>query len=219
MSDQDSFIHEVTEEVRRDRMFRLWKRYGPYVIGVLVAIVAVTAGLQYLKHLEREAARDAGVSLIEAARETDPARRAERFAATLDGADGGAAVLARLRLAAASAQSGDLERAANEYQILADDPATPLPLAEFAALRAILVRAPLTGTLDTIDALGPFTAADSAFRLLALEARGVARMRAADRDGAQADFSEVLADPAATANMRARVEQFQRILDARGEGS
>ena len=30
MSDTDSFIQEVTEEVRQDRMFALWKKWAAY---------------------------------------------------------------------------------------------------------------------------------------------------------------------------------------------
>jgi hypothetical protein len=33
VSETDSFIQEVTEEVRHDRMFRLWKKYGPYAVA------------------------------------------------------------------------------------------------------------------------------------------------------------------------------------------
>src|SRR3546814_9631016 len=37
-------FQEIEEEFRRDRLDRLWKRYGPYLIAVFVLIVAGTAG-------------------------------------------------------------------------------------------------------------------------------------------------------------------------------
>ncbi|MEL6318680.1 MAG: hypothetical protein AAFR16_13700, partial [Pseudomonadota bacterium] len=35
----DTFIDEVTEELRRDRLFALFKRYGPFAIGAVVLLV------------------------------------------------------------------------------------------------------------------------------------------------------------------------------------
>ena len=43
MSDTE-FIRDVDEELRRDQMKSLWDRYGLYVIGAAVLIVALTAG-------------------------------------------------------------------------------------------------------------------------------------------------------------------------------
>ncbi len=37
-------FREVEEEVRREQAKKLWDRYGAYVIGVAVLLVAVTAG-------------------------------------------------------------------------------------------------------------------------------------------------------------------------------
>ena len=43
MSESDSFIQEVTEEVRQDRMFALWKKWGPYVLAAIVIAVGGAA--------------------------------------------------------------------------------------------------------------------------------------------------------------------------------
>ena len=46
MSD-DSFIREVDEELRSDRVQEFWNKYGKLVIGVAVAIVVVTGGYRF----------------------------------------------------------------------------------------------------------------------------------------------------------------------------
>ena len=48
VSDSDSFISEVSEEVRRDRMFALWRKYGPFLIGAIALIVAAAGLKAYL---------------------------------------------------------------------------------------------------------------------------------------------------------------------------
>ncbi|MEO1531786.1 MAG: hypothetical protein AAFU72_06445, partial [Pseudomonadota bacterium] len=60
MSDTDSFIREVTEEVRQDRMLRYWKAYGPYIIGGILLVVAIAAGLAYWDALEEQRAAENG---------------------------------------------------------------------------------------------------------------------------------------------------------------
>jgi hypothetical protein len=213
VTDADSFIHEVSEEVRRDRMFRLWKRYGPFAIAALVAVVAATAALEWRKHLAAEAARDAGGTMIAADRETDPARRAGAFATAVDALDGGAAAVARLREAAALAASGDDEAARAAYAALAADPALDPTLAAFAAFRAASLLA-AADTLGAIDALTPIARGDGPFRLLALEALAAARLKAGDAEGARAEIAAASGDPTATDLLRRRLAEFGAALDA-----
>ncbi|PKP62151.1 MAG: hypothetical protein CVT86_08330, partial [Alphaproteobacteria bacterium HGW-Alphaproteobacteria-8] len=58
MSDSDSFIQEVSEEVRRDRMFRLWKRYAPLVLAAIVLVIGATALSAWLDHRRDRAAQE-----------------------------------------------------------------------------------------------------------------------------------------------------------------
>jgi hypothetical protein len=43
MSD-DSFIREVEEELRSDRLKGFWDRFGPILIGAAILVVVATAG-------------------------------------------------------------------------------------------------------------------------------------------------------------------------------
>ena len=43
MSNPDSFIDEVTEEVRRDRLFRLFRKYGWIGVVIILGLVGGTA--------------------------------------------------------------------------------------------------------------------------------------------------------------------------------
>ena len=55
MSNPDSFIDEVTEEVRRDRLFRLFRKYGWIGVVIILGLVGGTAWTEWSK--TREAAR------------------------------------------------------------------------------------------------------------------------------------------------------------------
>ena len=116
MSDRDSFIDEVSEEVRRDRMFALWKRFGPFVIGGIVLIVAAAAVYTWLEDRRAVDAQKAGGALI-AASLGGAAETAEAMEVFANGADaGGAATLARLRAAGAHVLAGDRDAAIAAFE-------------------------------------------------------------------------------------------------------
>ena len=76
MSDTDSFIDEVTEEVRRDRMFLMLRRYG--WIGAL-AVVAIVGGAAYNEYSKSQATAQSqklGDDIIAALAENDAEGRA-----------------------------------------------------------------------------------------------------------------------------------------------
>lgn len=212
MSDADSFIQEVSEEVRRDRMFRLWKRYAPVVIAVIVAIVGGTGVMSWLDHRAAEAARRVGGVLLEAGASANPEQRAGALLALLETADGGLAVVAALQAATALAEAGAPAEAAAAFERAAAAAGAEPALAALATFRAIMLRAADVGTLATIDALGPLTFPGNAMRLPALEARGVAHLRAGDMARARADFDAILADLDATEATRLRVREYLSTL-------
>lgn len=208
MSDEsESFIREVSEEVRRDRAQGVWKRFGPYVIGGLVALV-LAVGVDALLTAQRvAAAREAGAALIAAGERADPAARAEALASAGAAMDPGPALLARLAEAAALAGSGDAAAAAALYG--QTGPGDAAALGELAALRAGLLRIETEGPEAAGVALAPLTDPGRPFRLLALEALGVAKLASGDRVGAVEAFETALSDPAVTETLAARLTQLK----------
>ncbi len=184
MSDRDSFIDEVSEEVRRDRMFSLWKRYGPFVIGAVVAVVIATGVKAWLDGEAADAARQAGGALIAAA-DAPPAEAAaalESLAAETD--HKGAALLARLRAAAALAAAGETAKAADAYDEVAADAGADRTLQDFAAYRAVALRAPAMEPVAAAAAFAPIAEGAGPFRLLGLEGQASAWIREGRRDDA-----------------------------------
>ncbi|MEX2520279.1 MAG: hypothetical protein WD969_13215, partial [Paracoccaceae bacterium] len=111
MSDRDTFIDEVSEEVRRDRMFALWRRWGPYVIGAIIVIVAAAGGKAWMDAKAKQEARRAGAAMI-ASTEIAPTEAAAALTTLAEQTGNkGAAMLARLRAAGAMAADGEAARA------------------------------------------------------------------------------------------------------------
>ncbi len=74
MSDTDSFIDEVNEEVRRDRFYGLLRRYGWIAVVAVVAIVGGAAWNEYSKAQERAQAEALGDAMLDAPKRSPRSR-------------------------------------------------------------------------------------------------------------------------------------------------
>lgn len=206
VSDSDSFISEVSEEVRRDRMFALWRKYGPYVIGAIVLIVAAAGAKAYLDAAERTAAQEAGGALI-AASEGDLDEQSAALTALAESADHeGARLLAELRAAGVMAASGDAAAAADAYDRVAASASVDPLLQDFAVYRATMLRGATMEPSAFADALSPIANGSGPFRLLAMEARGIALVRAGDQAAGEEELRAAYSDEAGPQAMRQRIE-------------
>ncbi|MFT7390043.1 MAG: hypothetical protein ACI9ZH_000259 [Paracoccaceae bacterium] len=215
MSDSDGFIHEVTEELRRDRMLKLWRTFAPAVIGGVVAIVAATAIMEWHKVQNRAAAEEAGAMLWSAAQAGDDGARAAKFAAAAGALSDGPALVARLSEASAAAQGGDKAAAEAALAAVADAPGASPLYRDLAGFRAVLLALPGLSPEARADAVGPYLADGAPFRLLALEQRAMARLEAGNIEGARTDVDAALSDPMASAELRRRLTFLMELL---GEG-
>lgn len=207
MSDSDSFIREVTEEVRQDRMYRLWKRYAPLIIGTIVVIVAASAGWSWLQHQEREAARARGAAFL-----SGTADVAGRTAVVEAIEAGPAEAVARLQLAGALAAAGDTDAAAETYRAVAAEGALKPAYTDLALLHALRLEAAGMSLGDAEAELAPLVEEGAPYRALALELRAVLRLNAGERAGARRDLEAILAEPGLTRGLNVRARQLLAIV-------
>ena len=66
VSDTDSFLQEVSEELRRDRLYRNIRKYGWLAILLVVLVVGGATYREYLKSKTETAAQLFGTSIINA---------------------------------------------------------------------------------------------------------------------------------------------------------
>ena len=76
MSETDSFIAEVTEDVRRDRLFGLFRRFGWIPAALIVIIVSGTAYNEWSKSKANKLAQVRGDALLAAMDTVDEVARA-----------------------------------------------------------------------------------------------------------------------------------------------
>src|SRR5471032_2891570 len=107
------FFREVDEDVRRDRIIRLWTKYRYVFIALAVLTVAGTGAWRAYGHYRDQAAESAGgqfEAAAQLAREGKSAEAAAAFDALSKTAPSGYASLARLRAAPRSRSAIRLRR-------------------------------------------------------------------------------------------------------------
>jgi len=203
LSDTDSFIEEVSEEVRRDKLYRFFKKYAWVFVGLVILIVGGAAVSEYLKARDTAASQAVGEALLSAQENNDAAG----FAAIA--AEGGeAAILAKLDQAAVLAFDGQTGAAAAILDAIASD-GDVLPLyRDLALLKSVMINGENMTAADLDSALVGLTSVGAPFRLLAIEQRAIVSLRNGDTAAALADLKEILDDPSTTQDLRNRTQEL-----------
>ena len=215
MSNPDSFINEVTEEVRRDRLFRLMRRYGGWAVLVIVLIVGGAAWNEWRKAQERAEAEAFGSAVLAALEAQDhDARRDALSDLTAEGRRG--AVLRLLR-AAQAIEADDPGGAADLLAAIEADNSLPDTYRQLAMLKRMIVAAPEIPNDERIAALESLARPGAPFRPLALEQLALAELERGDEAAAIENLRSLLDVAEVTPGLRQRATQLMVALGAERE--
>lgn len=207
MSNNDSFIKEVSEEVRKDQLYRYLRKHG-WILGVLVAaIVGGTGFAEWRKSSLRTEARERGDAMLQALSIEAPDARAVAFSELL-ASDGGAPIILNLQTATVQFLAEDTDSAVETLRAVADDTGADPIYRDLAALKIVMLRGADISQAERIAELDRLATAGRPFRLLALEQRAMARIERGEKTEALVDLRSILEDPLATANLRQRAAQL-----------
>lgn len=205
MSETDSFIDEVTEEVRRDRLFTLMKRYGWIAALAVLLIVGGAAWNEWRKAQDRAAAQNFGDSIQAALELPDRKARAEALAAIDAPNPGGQAVVDLL--AAAELGTQNAQQAANRLLTVADRGGIESVYRQLATLKAVSLPGSGLSVDDRRSRLDGLALSGGLVRLLAEEQLAMIEIETGQTDAAIDRLTQVVQDAQATAGLRRRVSQ------------
>ena len=204
MSNPDSFIDEVTEEVRRDRLFAAFRKYG-WIGGVLVVLIVGGAGFNEWQKARAEARAEAfGDAVLDAQDLGAPEDRAASIAAAP--ADGGQLAIQKLLLAADPL--GDKAGTIAALTALVADASQPQVYRDLATLRLVLVSGEGMSLVERRRLLEGIAASGRAFRLLAQEQLAYLMVEDGNADAAITALAGLFQDQAAPTGLRSRVAQM-----------
>ena len=218
MSD-DSFIREVDEELRQDRLKSVWDRYGNIAIAAAVLIVLATAGFRGWEYYTASRAANSGDTFLQALDLSEEGRADDAIAKLeelIAGGSGQYPALARLRIGAELAGKGDKQGAIDQFDAIAGDSAFDEDLRALARLRAGLLAVDIVDYDGVKSRLEPLAAAGGDYRSLAREALGIAAYKAGLPSEAAGWFQQIVDDAGSAGGVRERASVMLNLLAGKG---
>jgi hypothetical protein len=203
VSNPESFIDEVTEEVRRDRLFAAFRKYGWVAAVVVAAIVGGAAWNEWQKSQVAARAQGFGDAMLDALDMGGVEERRAALAALP--ADGSQTALKALMLASDPAEDKATALAALDGLIA--DAAQPEVYRDLATLRRVMVAGAEMPLADRRAALETISAPGRAFRPLAAEQMAYLLIEEGKTDEAIAALSALMQDQEAPQGLRSRAAQ------------
>ena len=210
MSNTDSFIDEVTEEVRREKLYGYLRRYGWIGVVCVLLLVGGAAFNEYRNAQARDAAQATGDALLAALEKDDAAARAAALAEVE--AEGSAAAVTLLLRAATQEEAGQFDAAADALGQIVLNGDIPQTYRDIAAFKAAMLP---TDDMDARRAaLEALAAPGQPFSLLAQEQLAYIALDNGDSAGALDLLRRIEEDAAVSRGLRERV---QTLMVALGE--
>lgn len=212
-------FHEVDEEVRRERLRKLWDRYSIYLIALAVLIVAgmgAWRGYEYWVAKKAAAAGaefEAAIALSEQGKQTEAEAA---FAKVATEAPAGYRVLARMRAAGALAQSKPAD-AVKAYDELSADASLGTIWQDLAAVRAGLLLVDTAPLGDMRRRLDPVAEPTRSFRHTARELLALSAWRNHDFTAARKYLDMIASDAESPIGVRARADVLSALITADGK--
>lgn len=202
-------FREVDEDLRRDKMERLAKRYGGLGIAVAVALVAATAGYKSWETWQVNKQQDETARLVVALSQPsqEPDKIVETLSAFAGTADAGVSTIAQLNAAGLLARSG---KGAEAISVL-DGVAAGAGEASYRNLATLLSVMQQVDNGDPAllqSRLQPLAADGNPWRYSARELQGLLAVRSGDKDKARTLFQQIADDAQAPAGIRTRAAEL-----------
>ncbi len=208
-NDGDSLLREVDEELRREKMERLWQRYNGLILGAAAVVIAGVAGYKFLESRRLSATYTAGSQFnaaVELANQNKREEAVKAFQHIAETGPHGYASLAKLHIAGAYVKDGKTAEAVAAFDALASDPSVDQLLKNFAQLQAASLRMDQADFTEMQNRLNSLTGDSSPYKVSARELLGFAAFKAGKLEEARKLLEPLLIDPNATRAIQDRIK-------------
>lgn len=210
----DSFIDEVTEDLRRDRLFTAFRRYGWIAALLILAIVGGTIWREYSRNQAENRAQAWGDAILAAQQGDDPV---DALANVDPNGSAGRKVLAAMLAAGVEADDGQTVQAATRLKEAAADVADDPVLRELALLKAVMVAGPAMDAAERDRILADLSKPGAPFELLALEQKAIALIGAGRDDDAKTLIGQIQQRDGLSEPLRRRLAEIMITLGAEAD--
>jgi hypothetical protein len=209
------FLREVDEELRKDQLQSLWKRWGRWAVAAIVLGLSAWGGWIWWESRRTEAAALEGEKLSQAIDELQAGSgaAAEAKLKSLTGSDhSGYRASAKMALAGTMMQKGDLMGAAKAFGEIASDETIAQPLRDLALIRQTAAEFDAMKPSDVIARLRPLAVKGQPWFGSAGELVAAAHLKSGRPDLAGRLYADIGRDEGVPETLRSRAVQMAGAL-------
>ena len=206
MSNNESFIQEVSEEVRRDRLYRILKKWGWIGIAVIVALVGGASFNEWNKDSKMNSSRNLGDRVLSAVANKDPIELKDIKISNIS-----QDMFIKNLLSAILLSDNKLDASKMALEEIRDTPGITKTYRELNAFKLgllVLKEGNLTGD-ERFSVFEGLVEPGSPFRLLAKEQQALILIEQGKLELAIKALTEISVDSETTASLKRRVTQLR----------
>jgi hypothetical protein len=214
-SAEDVFVREVDEELQKDQMLGIWRRWGRWIVGGLITIIVAWGGYLYWQFKQMEAAGLQGEKYTQVMDTLEvggtigvDAKLAEIEKST----DGGYKAPAILAKGGVAIQKNDVKAAVAAFKSVADDPKAPQAWRDLALIRQTAAEFDTLKPETIVARLKPLAVAGNAWFGSAGEMTAMAYMRMNQPALAGRLFADMAKTEAVPETIRSRSAEMANAL-------
>jgi hypothetical protein len=207
VSDTDSFIEEVSEEVRRDRLYNFFRKYAWVGVLTVLTIVGGTAFLEFKKATAKSKAEEVGSAVMKALEGSDEKERAELLA-NIEVTNPEVKSIVAMLKAAEETTLQNYAAASKSLKAISEDLSTAQIYRDIAEFKFLLLSHDRIEDSLLLTGFEELASAGNPFRLLAEEQIAIIKLKNRENDAAVAKLRSILEDAELTDTIRQRVTQL-----------
>ena len=208
----DSFINEVTEDVKNDQLKVFWNRYGLFIILFVVLAVSATVGFETLKNWRNSkyaAATENYMVVVQTPDLQEAKNSLEKIAENDNGIYG---ELARIQIANVLFEQNKPEEAATVLEEILTDSDLDERIRSLATLKLAAYKIDTTSYAEIQALLQPVITADNSWTPLAQDLLAMSAIQNGDIDTARQIYTELLQSANLSENFRTRIQDMLSAL-------
>ena len=211
----EEVIRDVDEDLRQQQLSNLWKKYGKFLIGGIVALILfVTGNVVYKSYWEGEyetLSSDFDVAM-ELAEQDEIVKASQAFDALLKSGVSGYEVLGLFNQVKLHLDVDEKDKAVELYDYFYEHGTSDIAYRELAQLQAVMLLVD-SADYDVIkQRVEKIAYAQSTWRFLALEMQAISALKFDKKAEAREILDKIEQDLEAADDVRARAQQLKSII-------
>jgi len=217
---EDSFIHEVTEELKQEKISAAWRKYALYIISAPILVVLIVAIYQiYIYSADKKSAK-LGDSMLDALALSDSsAAQALPKLKALEAKNSAYAYLARFREAAILQSQNKLKESSKIYEALIKDSKIPNWFKDVARVKKAYSLIDISDVARLKLILEPCLKDGNHFQPMAYEVLGLSALKAKNLSLAKNYFKLIVNNPLSPKNLMRRAAMMLWVIEVEKSNS